>query len=219
MSILHYLKNMKTDCNTNTNNNGIRGNDRGNNPVRDKPFHSNMIDVYDVFTDGSEIKHSKTHKTLAVGWSFVILKNKVLFGDHSDCIRNVTLGNNQRAELMALNRALQRINHIIDYSNNPCQITIYTDSEYSMKSLTIWCHTWKHNGWKTANKKPVKHKDLIEQSMQYMNDIKKSGHSLSIFHVRAHTDKKDYISLGNSHADRLAQSAAKKMLKEQDNKI
>lgn len=208
---------MRTDCNTNTDN-GIRSSDHS----RDKPFHSTnstMIDVYDVFTDGSEIKHSKTHKTLAVGWSFVIFKNKVLFGDHSDCIRNVTLGNNQRAELMALNRALQRINHIIDYSNNPCQIIIYTDSEYSMKSLTIWCHTWKHNGWKTANKKPVKHKDLIEQSMQYMNDIKKSGHSLSIFHVRAHTDKKDYISLGNSHADRLAQSAAKKMLKEQDNKI
>ena len=68
MSILHYLKNMKTDC--------IRSSDPDG---RDKPSsHSNMIDVYDVFTDGSEIKHSKTHKTLAVGWSFVIFKNKVL---------------------------------------------------------------------------------------------------------------------------------------------
>lgn len=220
MSILHYLKNMKTDTYTTNDKKGAGlSSSEHRNDNHKGLFHSNAIDVYDVFTDGSEIKHSKTHKTLAVGWSFVIFKNKVLFGDHSDCIHNVTLGNNQRAELMALNRALQRINHIIDFSNNPCQITIYTDSEYSMKSLTIWCHTWKHNGWKTANKKPVKHKDLIEQSMQYMNDIKKNGHSLSIFHVRAHTERKDYISLGNSHADRLAQSAAKKMLKEQDNKI
>lgn len=206
MSILYYLNKMKTEYN-HTSSNTVNKN------------INNKIDSYDIFTDGSEIKHSTTHKTLAVGWSYVIYKNKLLYDQNADCIRNVILGNNQRAELMALNQALKKIDHIITNIDNPTQISIYTDSEYSMKSLTIWCHTWKHNGWKTANKRPVKHKDLIEQSMQYMNDIKKNGHSLSIFHVRAHTDKKDYISLGNSHADRLAQSAAKKMLKEQDNKI
>lgn len=179
----------------------------------------NTLDVFDIFTDGSEIKHSTTHKTLAVGWSYLINKNKTLLVELSGCISDVKLGNNQRAELMAITQALREMERIVVNTQNPSHVTIYTDSEYSMKALTIWCHTWKHNGWKTSNKKPVKHKDLIEQSMHCMLNIKKGGNSLSIVHVRAHTDKKDYISLGNSRADVLALSAAKLMLKEQDNKI
>jgi ribonuclease HI len=194
MSILHYLNNMKNK-----------------NKLTTLSSQKKIVTSYDIFTDGSEIKHSTTHKTLAVGWSYVIHKNRDHYYEYADCIRDIQIGNNQRAELMALYQALQKMLLIID---EPSQINIYTDSEYSLKSLTIWCHNWKNNGWKTANKKPVKHRDLIEQSMSYMNNLKSKGCSLSILHVKAHTEKKDYISLGNSQADRLAQLSAKRMLKE-----
>ena len=40
------------------------------------------------------------------------------------------------------------------------EITIYTDSTYVKNGITEWINNWKINGWKNANKKPVKNKDL-----------------------------------------------------------
>ena len=45
--------------------------------------------------------------------------------------------------------------------NNENPITICTDSEYSMKSLTVWIHKWKRNNFKDAKSKPIKNVDLI----------------------------------------------------------
>ena len=42
----------------------------------------------------------------------------------------------------------------------PCFIVLTTDSKYVKNGITTWIHNWKKNGWKTANKKPVKNKDL-----------------------------------------------------------
>ena len=41
-----------------------------------------------------------------------------------------------------------------------CYIIITTDSQYVKNGITKWIHNWKKNGWKTANKKDVKNKDL-----------------------------------------------------------
>ncbi len=37
---------------------------------------------------------------------------------------------------------------------------VYTDSSYVQKGISEWIHGWKRNGWKTADKKPVKNADL-----------------------------------------------------------
>ncbi len=42
----------------------------------------------------------------------------------------------------------------------PCIVDLYTDSQYLRQGITQWIHNWKKNGWKTADKKPVKNQEL-----------------------------------------------------------
>ena len=48
----------------------------------------------------------------------------------------------------------------LEILKNPCDIILTTDSKYVKNGITQWIHNWKKNGWKTANKKPVKNKEL-----------------------------------------------------------
>jgi ribonuclease HI len=41
-----------------------------------------------------------------------------------------------------------------------CVVDLYTDSQYLRQGITQWIHNWKKNGWKTADKKPVKNQEL-----------------------------------------------------------
>ena len=60
---------------------------------------------------------------------------------------------NNRMELTAVIQALTVL-------KRRCNVIIYTDSEYVRKGITEWIHGWKRNGWKTADRKPVKNADL-----------------------------------------------------------
>lgn len=110
---------------------------------------------------------------------------------------------NQRAELYAIYKALKKISDKYTFD----VVKIYTDSEYSIKSLTVWIKTWKQNNWKTSQKKEVLNQDIIRKIddilQQYENKIK-------FIHVRSHTGKQDQHSLGNEMADKLATSGANK---------
>lgn len=56
-------------------------------------------------------------------------------------------------ELTAAIKALESL-------KKPCSVTIHTDSRYLMDGLMHWMKRWKTNGWRTADKKPVKNEDL-----------------------------------------------------------
>ena len=45
----------------------------------------------------------------------------------------------------------------------PCVVKLYTDSKYVLDGATKWIHGWKKNGWRTADKKPVKNIDLWQR--------------------------------------------------------
>ena len=60
---------------------------------------------------------------------------------------------NNRMELMAAISALESL-------KRPCRVDLHTDSEYLRGGITGWIHGWKKNGWRTADKKPVKNVDL-----------------------------------------------------------
>ena len=45
----------------------------------------------------------------------------------------------------------------------PCSVDLYTDSEYLRGGITGWINGWKKNGWRTADKKPVKNVDLWQR--------------------------------------------------------
>jgi len=69
---------------------------------------------------------------------------------------------NNRMEMTAVVEALHAL-------KEPCQVTVYTDSRYLKDGITSWIHKWKKNGWKTADKNPVKNQDLwiaLDQAIQ-----------------------------------------------------
>jgi len=63
---------------------------------------------------------------------------------------------NNRMELIAACSALEAL-------KRPCVVDLWTDSQYVKGGITGWIHGWKRNGWKTADKKPVKNADLWER--------------------------------------------------------
>jgi ribonuclease HI len=63
---------------------------------------------------------------------------------------------NNRMELMAAIAALEAL-------TKPCTVELHTDSKYVHDGISKWIHGWKRNGWRTADKKPVKNVDLWQR--------------------------------------------------------
>jgi ribonuclease HI len=98
----------------------------------------------DIFTDGACSGNPGPG-----GWAAILRS-----GEHEKEIsggeRETT---NNRMELMAVIKALEAL-------KKPSPVFIHTDSRYVMDGLTKWLPRWKANGWKTADKKPVKNSEL-----------------------------------------------------------
>jgi len=63
---------------------------------------------------------------------------------------------NNRMELMGAIAALEAL-------KKPATVELHTDSKYVHDGISKWIHGWKRNGWKTADKKPVKNVDLWQR--------------------------------------------------------
>jgi ribonuclease HI len=86
------------------------------------------------------------------GWGAILT-----FGDHEkELMGGEPATTNNRMELMAAISALEALKF-------PCTVDLHTDSEYLRKGITEWIHGWKRNGWRTADKKPVKNVDLWQR--------------------------------------------------------
>ena len=94
---------------------------------------------------------------------------------------------NNRMELQAAIAALNTL-------KRPCEVQLYTDSQYVKGGITGWIHGWKKNGWKTAAKKPVKNAEL----WQALDEALKR-HKVSWHWVKGHAGHD-----GNERADELA---------------
>jgi ribonuclease HI len=83
------------------------------------------------------------------GWAAILryaTREKEIFGGEP-------LTTNNRMELMAAISALEAL-------SRPCAVDLHTDSQYLRGGVTEWLKNWKRNGWRTADKKPVKNEDL-----------------------------------------------------------
>jgi ribonuclease HI len=100
---------------------------------------------------------------------------------------------NNRMELMAAIRALEAL-------KMPSIVTLSTDSRYVMDGATRWMPRWKLNGWRTADKKPVKNDDLWRAL-----DAAAQRHQLSWKWVAGHSGHAE-----NERADALARAAVPK---------
>ena len=120
------------------------------------------------------------------GWG-VILQ----WGDHRKELKggepNTT---NNRMELTAAIMALEGL-------KRPCTVELHTDSEYLRQGITTWIQKWKRNGWRTADRKPVKNVDLWQRLEAAL-----SQHKVRWHWVRGHAGH-DL----NERADQLARAA------------
>jgi ribonuclease HI len=100
------------------------------------------------------------------------------------------LTTNNRMELMAAIAALEAL-------KRDAHVELHTDSRYVLDGITKWIHGWKRNGWKTADRKPVKNGDLWQRL-----DEARTRHKVDWRWVRGHNGHPM-----NERADALARSA------------
>ncbi|HVJ29749.1 MAG TPA: ribonuclease HI [Gammaproteobacteria bacterium] len=102
---------------------------------------------------------------------------------------------NNRMELKAAIEALAAL-------KKPCRVALYTDSKYVRSGITEWLPAWRARGWRTADKKPVKNKDLWEELSALA-----AKHEVSWHWIRGHSGHPE-----NERADELANFGIDTML-------
>jgi len=101
---------------------------------------------------------------------------------------------NNRMEMMAAIMALEAL-------KRPSKVDLYTDSSYLRDGIMKWIHGWKRNGWKTADKKPVKNVDLWQRL-----ELAIERHDVTWHWVKGHAGHPE-----NERADLLARTACSTM--------
>ena len=140
-----------------------------------------MTDV-EIFTDGA----CKGNPGPG-GWAAVIragAKEKEISGGEP-------LTTNNRMELLAAIRGLEAL-------KRPCRVALYTDSIYVRDGITKWIHGWRRNGWRTADRKPVKNAELWQELVDAA-----APHRIEWHWVKGHAGHPE-----NERADQLACDAA-----------
>ncbi len=117
------------------------------------------------------------------GWGAILISGehrKELNGGEAETTNN-------RMELTAAIEALNAL-------KRPCTVALYTDSVYVRDGITKWIHGWRRNGWRTADKKPVKNAELWQALEQALKRHKVDWHW-----VKGHAGHPE-----NERADELA---------------
>jgi len=139
---------------------------------------------YTIYTDGACSGNPGPG-----GWGAVIFDQDKKQKNISGKEKNTT---NNRMELMAPIMALKKI-------KSKSEVTIFTDSTYVKNGITEWIKKWKKNGWKSANKKPVKNKDLWIK----LNDLCKK-YKIDWKWIKGHSNN-EYNDLADDLATRAIQ--------------
>lgn len=117
------------------------------------------------------------------GWGALLV-----WGEHRlELYGGERLTTNNQMELTAVISALSAL-------KRPCPIILHTDSSYVKNGITQWVHGWKRNGWRTADKKPVKNVELWQRL-----DALTSRFEIEWRWVKGHSGDP-----GNEKADELA---------------
>ena len=126
------------------------------------------------------------------GWGAVLIyrgHRKELKGGEAETTNN-------RMELAAAIAALEAL-------SKPSRVELHTDSEYLKNGITGWIHNWKRNGWRTADKKPVKNSELWQRL-----EAARQRHTVDWRWVKGHAGEPE-----NERSDALAREAMKPFLR------
>jgi ribonuclease HI len=97
---------------------------------------------------------------------------------------------NNRMEMTGVIEALKRL-------KSKSRVRVVTDSRYVVDGMKSWIHSWRRNGWRTADKKPVKNQDLWE----LLSDLERE-HEISFEWIRGHEGHAE-----NERCDAMARAA------------
>jgi ribonuclease HI len=104
------------------------------------------------------------------------------------------LTTNNRMELMGAISALEAL-------KRPARIKLHTDSTYVRDGIMKWVKGWKAKGWLTADKKPVKNKELWQRL-----EAAAQMHQIEWLWVKGHSGHPE-----NDRVDQLARDAIQTM--------
>ena len=135
-----------------------------------------------IYTDGSCLENPGKG-----GWAAIIINDSGRI-EIKGSKENTT---NNQMELTAPIMALKKI-------PQGSKVQIFTDSKYVKSGITEWIHNWKKNGWKTADKKEVKNKNLWTK----LDDLS-NAFDIEWIWVKAHSTNEL-----NNEVDLLARSSA-----------
>ena len=124
------------------------------------------------------------------GWGAILDYN----GTRKEIYGGEPQSTNNRMELKA---AIEALNVL----KRGCDVEMHVDSQYVKDGITKWIHGWKRNGWKTADKKPVKNVEL----WQALDEAIKR-HEVSWAWVKGHAGHPE-----NERADELARQGIAEM--------
>ena len=131
------------------------------------------------------------------GWAAILQygkAEKVLSGGKNETTNNVM-------ELTAVVEGLKAL-------KEKCSVILYSDSAYVVNAVEQgWLHNWKANGFRTADKKPVKNRELWEEL-----DALLSEHAVKFIKVKGHADN-EY----NNRCDSIARSEVEKLSADKNN--
>ncbi len=144
--------------------------------------------MIEIFTDGACAGNPGPG-----GWGVLIIEN----GDRRELSGGEPATTNNRMELTAAIEALRAT------ASATTTVALHTDSQYVKNGVTQWIERWKRNGWRTADRKPVKNQDLWQAL-----DAARVGRRVLWRWVRGHDGDP-----GNERADELARLGLAKVVK------
>jgi ribonuclease HI len=141
----------------------------------------------DIFTDGA------CSGNPGPGGFAAILRTA---GKEKELSGGEPLTTNNRMEMMAVITALETL-------RLPCSVTVTTDSNYVVKGMSEWIHSWIKKGWRNSQKKDVLNRDLWERMLQAG-----SGHDIKWVWIKGHNGHPE-----NERCDELARLEISKLRK------
>jgi len=107
------------------------------------------------------------------------------------------LTTNNRMELLAAIEGLKAL-------KRPCRVRLTTDSSYVRDGITKWIHGWRRNGWRTADRKPVKNADLWQALLDAAEPHRIEWHWVKSHSGHAENDRVDELACAAADARKAA---------------
>jgi ribonuclease HI len=125
------------------------------------------------------------------GWGAILRTSVNGVETERELAGNEAQTTNNRMEMMAVLKGLSAL-------KSPCHVKLHTDSRYVIDGITKWVFGWQKNGWRTADKKPVKNEDLWRELV-----LAVKPHRIDWIWVKGHDGHPE-----NERVDKLASDAA-----------